>query len=119
MYSVMEAPAAAFAPAAVAAPAHERTVELLGGRAGLRTLQRRRAEPGKRLSVEQSGQLWIFAEVLARAETVFGSRNEAEAWLERPAIGLDQRRPIELLATRIGARMVEDHLGRLEYGVYA
>ena len=86
---------------------------------GLRTLQRRKLEPGKRLSVEQSGQVWMFAEVLARAEAVFGSRADAEAWLERPAIGLDQRRPIELLATRVGARLVEDHLGRLEFGVYA
>ncbi|TIY10108.1 MAG: DUF2384 domain-containing protein, partial [Mesorhizobium sp.] len=40
-------------------------------------------------------------------------------WLERPAIGLDQRRPIDLLATPAGVELVEDYLERLEYGVYA
>ena len=39
--------------------------------------------------------------------------------LERPAIGLDQRRPIDLLATPAGAKLVEDFLSRVEYGVYA
>jgi putative toxin-antitoxin system antitoxin component (TIGR02293 family) len=38
---------------------------------------------------------------------------------ERPAIGLDQRRPIDLLATPAGAKIVEDFLDRLEFGVYA
>jgi putative toxin-antitoxin system antitoxin component (TIGR02293 family) len=84
----------------------------------LRTLQRYREEPGRLLSPEQSGRAWKFAEVLARATEVFGSRAEAERWLERPAIALDQRKPIELLSTPTGVEMVEDHLTRLEYGVY-
>ena len=32
---------------------------------------------------------------------------------------LDQRRPIDLLATSAGTQIVEDFLQRLEYGVYA
>jgi putative toxin-antitoxin system antitoxin component (TIGR02293 family) len=40
------------------------------------------------------------------------------AWLERPALGLEQRRPIDLLSTTAGVKLVEDLLGRLEYGVY-
>ena len=49
---------------------------------------------------------------------MLGSQEEAEKWLERPAIGLNQRRPIDLLATPAGVEIVEDFLQRLEYGVY-
>jgi len=34
------------------------------------------------------------------------------------ATGLDQRRPIDLLTTPAGVELVEDFLGRIEYGVY-
>jgi putative toxin-antitoxin system antitoxin component (TIGR02293 family) len=62
--------------------------------------------------------MWQFAGVLAKATKVFGSRHEAELWMERPAIGLDQRRPIDLLETPAGAQVVGTFLGRLEYDVY-
>ena len=84
----------------------------------LRTVQRFKITPDKPLSPEQSGRAWKFAEILAKATEVFGSQQEAEQWLERPAIGLDRRRPIELLSTPAGVELVEDFLGRLEYGVY-
>ena len=85
----------------------------------LRTYQRRKASPAKPLSPEQSGRAWKFAEILSRATEVFGSQEEAEQWLERPAIGLDRQRPIDLLATPAGIELVEDHLNRIRYGVYA
>lgn len=85
----------------------------------LRTFQRRKDAPDKPLSQEQSGRTWKFAEILAKATDVFGSQEEAEQWLERPAIGLDQRRPIDLLATPAGVELVEQYLTRLAYGVYA
>jgi putative toxin-antitoxin system antitoxin component (TIGR02293 family) len=96
------------------------TTESFGKAVGmsLRTYQRKQGGDAKALSSEQSGRAWKFAEVLSRATAVFGSQEEAEHWLERPAIGLDQRRPIDLLATPAGVEMVEDHLTRLEYGVY-
>jgi putative toxin-antitoxin system antitoxin component (TIGR02293 family) len=47
---------------------------------------------------------------------VFGSQYEAEEWLKRPAIGLDQWRPVDLLTTPAGVKLVDDYLGRLEYG---
>ncbi len=85
----------------------------------LRTLQRRRDAPAKLLNPEQSGRTWKFAEILTKATAVLGSQDEAEQWLERPAIGLEQRRPIDLLATPAGVEIVETFLKRLEYGVYA
>jgi putative toxin-antitoxin system antitoxin component (TIGR02293 family) len=83
-----------------------------------RTFQRRRIAPKKPLSQEQSGRTWKFAEILAKATAVLGSQEAAERWLERPAIGLERRRPIDLLATPAGVRIVEEYLGRIEYGVY-
>jgi len=83
-----------------------------------RTFQRRKVAPRKPLSREQSGRTWKFAEILAKATAVLGSQEEAEQWLERPAIGLDQRRPIDLLATPAGVGIVEEFLGRIEFGVY-
>jgi putative toxin-antitoxin system antitoxin component (TIGR02293 family) len=85
----------------------------------LRTWQRRKDAPSKPLSQEQSGRAWKFAEILSKATDVLGTQAEAEQWLERPAIGLDQRRPIDLLGTPAGVELVEDYLQRLEYGVYA
>ena len=58
------------------------------------------------------------AEILAKASAILGSREDAERWLESPAIALNRQRPIDLLATRTGAEIVENFLSQLEYGVY-
>jgi putative toxin-antitoxin system antitoxin component (TIGR02293 family) len=68
--------------------------------------------------IMQSGRAWKFADILAKATDVFGSQEVAERWLETPAISFDQRRPIDLLSTPAGIELVEDHLVRLDYGVY-
>ncbi len=85
----------------------------------LRTVQRHKDAPSKPLSQEQSGRIWKFAEILAKATAVLGSQEEMEKWLDSPAIGLNQRRPLDLLATPAGIELVEDFLERLAYGVYA
>jgi putative toxin-antitoxin system antitoxin component (TIGR02293 family) len=84
----------------------------------VRTVQRRNQTPQKPLSPEQSGRAWKFAELLAQATEVLGSQEAAEQWLNTPAMALDQRRPIELLSTAVGADMVERLLSRIEYCVY-
>nr|WP_321524900.1 antitoxin Xre/MbcA/ParS toxin-binding domain-containing protein [uncultured Cohaesibacter sp.] len=86
----------------------------------VRTLQRRKKDaPDAVLSVDQSNRTWKFAEILGRATDIFGTKAAAETWLNAPAIGLDQRRPIDLLSTAVGVEAVEDYLTRIEYGVYA
>ncbi len=86
----------------------------------LRTLQRHKAKSAPQLlSVEQSNRTWRFAEVFAHAIDVMGSEEAAEAWMNKPAIGLSNRKPIDLLATSAGVEAVEEYLTRLEYGVYA
>lgn len=87
---------------------------------GIRTYQRRKkASHEAALTADQSGRLWNFAEVLAKASRVFGSQKEAEDWLNRPAMGLDRQKPIDLLTTPAGVGLVTDHLERLEHGVYS
>jgi putative toxin-antitoxin system antitoxin component (TIGR02293 family) len=84
----------------------------------VRTYQRHKEAPAKRLNPVQSGRVWKFAEILSRATDVLGSQEDAEEWLARPAVALEQRRPIDLLSTPAGVESLEEHLTRLEYGVY-
>jgi putative toxin-antitoxin system antitoxin component (TIGR02293 family) len=57
--------------------------------------------------------------VRARAVSVLGDPDTAEEWLDRPALGLGQRRPADLLGTAEGVREVETLLARIEHGVHA
>ncbi|MDB6000028.1 MAG: antitoxin [Rhizobacter sp.] len=95
--------------------------EQVGEAVGLstRTLRRRMDAPDAPLSPEQGGRAFRFAELLARAAVVLGSQEEAERWFDTPAMGLDQQKPLALIATQVGAQLVDDFLGRLEHGVYA
>jgi len=43
----------------------------------------------------------------------------ARRWLSSPQRGLGGAVPLDYAETEIGAREVEDLLGRIEYGVYA
>jgi putative toxin-antitoxin system antitoxin component (TIGR02293 family) len=83
----------------------------------LRTFQRVKHEK-KLLDPDRSSRIWKFAEVLAKATWVFGTRHKAEQWLAEPAQGLNGHRPIDLLATQTGTELVEQFLERLDYGVY-
>ena len=86
----------------------------------LRTLQRRKNDAANsKLSAAQSARVWKFAEIVDKATAVLGSQAEAEKWLKTKAVGLEQQRPIDLLATPVGIQLVEQFLERLEYGVYA
>ena len=97
----------------------DHTMELAVGISSRTYYRRKKDVAGKPLNREQSGRVWKFAEILARATELFGSQDAAERWLEAPAMGLDQRRPIDLLSTPVGVDTLETYLTRIEYGVYA
>lgn len=84
----------------------------------LRTYQRLKDQPGKRLDPATSGRLWRFQDILSRTSELVGGQAEAERWLASPQMALEQRRPIDLLATPAGTALVETLLDRMEYGVY-
>jgi hypothetical protein len=79
-----------------------------------RSFARRKAAPKTLLPMDESERVWRFAEVLAQATSVFGSQAEAERWLGQSVIGLDHRKPIELLRTHPGARLVSEYLTRID-----
>ena len=103
------------------ASVHRLRPEQVGSAVGVsvRTLQRRRRDATERpLSVEQGDRAWQFAELLVKASRVLGSQEEAERWFDTPAMALDQKRPLELLTSSVGARMVDQLLTRIDHGVY-
>jgi len=57
--------------------------------------------------------------VRALAVEELGSIAAAEQWLMTPAMGLDQRRPVDLMQTLDGTAKVSLLLSRMRYGVYA
>jgi putative toxin-antitoxin system antitoxin component (TIGR02293 family) len=84
----------------------------------VRTFMRLKSEPHKLLDAEQSGRVWQFAELFAKAEDVFRSRERAVEWMQEPAMALENRRPLDLMTTPVGAHLVDDVLERMRYGVY-
>ena len=80
-----------------------------------RTLARRRQT--RRLDGDESDRLYRIARVAAHAFTVFNAEDRAATWLRRPNRALNGEWPMHLLDTDVGARQVEDILGRIEHGV--
>lgn len=83
-----------------------------------RTLTKRRSTTG-RLTTEESDRLVRIVRVIVQAVQAFDEFEKAREWLRRPNRSLDSRRPIDLLTTDNGSRLVETILGRIEYGVYS
>jgi putative toxin-antitoxin system antitoxin component (TIGR02293 family) len=81
----------------------------------LRTLARRRH--GGRLDADESDRLYRVARIAARAVDVLNTDERVATWLRRPNRALNGEPPLALLDTDLGARQIEDVLGRLEYGV--
>ena len=81
------------------------------------TLHRRKIE-GK-IDTEESERLMRYERLLKKAEDVFGDAASAREWLTHKQIGLGGAVPLDFAKSEIGAREVENLLGRLEYGVYS
>jgi putative toxin-antitoxin system antitoxin component (TIGR02293 family) len=82
-----------------------------------RTIARRKKEC--KLSAGESDRLLRLARLGAQASYVLGSEEKAAKWLRQPNRALGNEIPLELLESEIGARQVEEVLGRIEYGVYS
>jgi putative toxin-antitoxin system antitoxin component (TIGR02293 family) len=79
-----------------------------------RSLQRRRREG--RLARYESDRLYRLARIVALAKHYLGDERTATRWLKRPNRALGGRPPLELIDTELGARSVENVLGRIAYG---
>ena len=79
-----------------------------------RSLQRRRHEG--RLARHESDRLYRLARIITLAKHYLGAEATATRWLKRPNRALGGAVPLELIDTELGARSVENVLGRIAYG---
>ena len=81
------------------------------------TLHRRKRQG--RLQRDESDRVIRFARLLGKAIAILESEENARRWLTSPQLGLGGAIPLDYAKTEVGAREVEDLLGRIEYGVYS
>lgn len=79
-----------------------------------RSLQRRRGQG--RLARHESDRVYRLARIIALAKHYLGSQETAERWLKRPNRAFGGNTPLELTDTELGARAVENVLGRIARG---
>ncbi len=94
----------------------ERLASLLGIS---RATFHRRKGAGSKLNPAVSDRVVRFARLLGKAVKVFGDMEDAKQWLNSPQFGLGGAVPLDYAKTEVGAREVENLLGRSEYGVYS
>jgi putative toxin-antitoxin system antitoxin component (TIGR02293 family) len=80
----------------------------------VRSLQRRKRNG--RLARYESDRIYRLARIVALAEHFLGGRKRATDWLKRPNRALGGVPPLEAIDTELGAREVENVLGRIGYG---
>jgi putative toxin-antitoxin system antitoxin component (TIGR02293 family) len=80
----------------------------------LRSLQRRKTQG--RLARYESDRLYRLARLVSLAANFLGDRKTAIDWLKRPNHALGDVAPLAIIDTELGARQVENVLGRIGYG---
>ena len=80
----------------------------------LRSLQRRKSQG--RLARYESDRLYRLARLVALAGHFLGDHQLAIEWLKRPNHVLGGVTPLSVVDTELGARQVENILGRIGYG---
>lgn len=94
--------------------------EQLAGLLGISraTLHRLLGGPGP-LSPSVSDRMIRVARLVGQAIEVFEDEDIAKQWLNSAQIGLGGAVPLDYAQTEVGAREVENLLGRIEFGVIA
>lgn len=77
----------------------------------------RKRRAGSALTPEESARVERVARVVALAGYVWEDRSKAQAFLARPHALLEDRAPLEVAQTELGARRVERLLHELEYSL--
>ncbi len=79
-----------------------------------RTLNRRKDV----FKPEESQKIFRVASVFHKAFQLFEDLEKARSWFLKPKKALFGETPLEFCKTDLGAREVEDFIGKLEHGVY-
>lgn len=82
-----------------------------------RTLARRK-EQGEDLSVAESDRVVRIQHISDMAERIFGDHEKAHRWLRKRSRVLKEV-PLVLLQSETGARLVEEELNRIAYGMFS
>lgn len=83
----------------------------------VKTLERKKDTD--KLSTQISSTVIGIAKVIEHALAVFEDEEKVKRWLNSPIRALRYEKPIDLLTVPAGLKMVDDILGRIEYGVYS
>lgn len=75
-------------------------------------------DSGRRLPPRASAATLKIAEIVASATRVFGSKEDALDWLQRPALALANARPIDVLGHDDGFDAVATLLRQIDHCVY-
>ena len=81
----------------------------------LKTFQRYEREH-KKLNPQDSEKVLKITALFQKGEDVFGTLDSFRHWMDKPAYGLGNQLPFDLLHTSGGIDLVMDELIRIEYG---
>jgi putative toxin-antitoxin system antitoxin component (TIGR02293 family) len=85
--------------------------------ASVKTLERKKNTD--KLSKHTSSLAIEIAKVVEHALDVFEDEEKVKGWLNSPIKALNYSKPIDLFYLPTGLKMVDNVLGRIEYGVYS
>ena len=94
-------------------------MERVAARIGMSRATFHRRQKAGLLSADESDRAMRLARLVGQAVAVFGNLAAARNWLNAPQHGLSGAVPLDYAATEVGAREVENLIGRIDYGVYA
>ena len=80
----------------------------------------RQAKAGQiRLDATTSERLLLLTRLAAYGAEVFQDQGKFTRWLRRPLRVLADHSPLDLMDSATGVQLIEDILGRIEYGVFS
>jgi putative toxin-antitoxin system antitoxin component (TIGR02293 family) len=71
------------------------------------------------LDTPLADQIMQLAILFTRGFEVFGSKVDFLEWIDIENQALSNKKPKEFLGTSVGRQLIEDILGRVEYGIYS
>jgi putative toxin-antitoxin system antitoxin component (TIGR02293 family) len=83
-----------------------------------RTLKHRRAR-GEHLSHEETDRMVRVARIVALADDIFRDHSKALLWLRTGDDRIGGRRPLSMLQSDAGGRLIESMLWQIDEGVYS
>ena len=84
-----------------------------------RRMSAKPAPGGPPLTKVQSERLLFLTRLAAHGLAVFEDQGKFNRWLRRPLALLQNQAPLQLLDTATGFRLIDQLLGRIEFGVYS